>query len=164
MRQLDVFIAMLVLLALAAGLAWFRAEEVVLAGAARIVDGDTLVVAGRRIRLAGLDAPEMDQACLREGRDYPCGIVARDALRALLTGREPSCTIRGRDRYGRDLGRCTVAGADVGANLVRRGLAVAYGGYALEEAAARVSGAGLWAGPFTRPDEWRRAHPHEHVR
>lgn len=164
MRQIDGFIAVLVVLALAAGLAWFRAEDIVLTGAARIVDGDTLVVAGRRVRLAGLDAPEMDQLCLREGRDYPCGIVARDALRTLLAGREPSCAIEGRDRYGRDLGRCSVAGADLGADLVRRGLAVAYGAYTPEENAARAAGAGLWAGSFTRPDAWRRTHPHEHVR
>ncbi len=164
MRQIDGFIAALVVLMLAVGLAWFRAEEVVLTGATRIVDGDTLVVAGRRVRLAGMDAPEMDQVCLREGHDYPCGIVARDALRALLAGREPSCAVKGRDRYGRDLGRCSVAGVDLGADLVRRGLAVAYGSYAPEEHAARAAGEGLWAGSFTRPDEWRRTHPHERVR
>ena len=164
MRQIDGFIAALVVLALAAVLAWFRAEEVVLTGATRIVDGDTLVVAGRRVRLAGMDAPEMDQVCLRAGQDYPCGIVARDALRALLAGREPSCSISGRDRYGRDLGCCSVAGADLGADLVRRGLAVAYGGYAREEREARAALAGLWAGSFTHPDEWRRTHPQEHVR
>lgn len=164
MRQIDGFIAALVVLTLAIALAWFRAEEVALTGATRIVDGDTLVVAGRRVRLAGMDAPEMDQVCLRAGQDYSCGIVARDALRALLAGREPSCVIKGRDRYGRDLGRCSVAGADLGADLVRRGLAVAYGGYAREESEARAAGTGLWAGSFTRPDEWRRAHPHEHVR
>lgn len=164
MRQVDGFIAAILVLGLAAVLAWSRAEEVVLTGATRIVDGDTLVMAGHRVRLVGMDAPEMDQVCTRDGRDYPCGVVARDALGVLLAGREPSCAIKGRDRYGRDLGRCSIAGIDLGGDLVRRGLAVAYGGYAMEETAARVAGAGLWAGTFARPDAWRRAHPREHVR
>lgn len=164
MRQIDGFIAALVLIVLAAALAWFRAEEAVLTGPTRIVDGDTLLVAGRRVRLARMDAPELDQVCRREDHDYPCGVVAREALRALLAGREPSCTIEGHDRYGRDLGRCSVAGLDLGADLVRRGLAVAYGGYVFEEQVARAARAGLWAGSFDSPDAWRRAHPREHVR
>ena len=69
-----------------------------------------------------------------------------------------TCAVRGLDKYGRSLGRCSVQGEDIGAPLVRRGFAVAYGDYADEEEQARRAGLGLWAGTFDPPSEWRKAH------
>lgn len=152
----DLATAVLVLLALAAGiLVLNRPAE--LSGRARVVDGDTLAIGGRTVRLVGLDAPEVAQSCGREAARYPCGERAREALRALAHGGDVACRVKGRDRYGRALARCTKDGSDMGAELVRGGLAVGYGAYAAEEREARRSGAGLWAGPFERPSEWRKA-------
>ena len=39
-----------------------------LSGAAHIVDGDTLVIDETKIRLFGIDAPELDQSCTLKGR------------------------------------------------------------------------------------------------
>ena len=114
-----------------------------------------------RVRLVGIDAPELAQTCRRGDESYRCGEVASDALRALTRDAAVTCRLSGRDRYGRDLGRCSAGPADLGATMVRRGLAVAYGDYLREEAEARALGAGLWAGPFERPDEWRRRHERE---
>jgi len=47
-------------------------------GPARVIDGDTIDIAGTRIRLWGIDAPETRQTC--EGRDrqtYECGRPSR---------------------------------------------------------------------------------------
>lgn len=42
-------------------------------GRATVIDGDTLEVAGVRVRLWGIDAPESRQTCLRAEPPYPCG-------------------------------------------------------------------------------------------
>jgi endonuclease YncB( thermonuclease family) len=131
--------------------------ERVLKGPCWVIDGDTIVIDKVHIRLAGIDAPELDQTCERDAKPYRCGEVARDALRQLARA-ELSCQVSGRDRYGRDLGTCRAAGEDVGRTLVAGGLAVAYGRYDGEEREARQAGLGLWAGRFERPADWRKAH------
>ena len=124
-----------------------------------MIDGDSLRVDGIEIRLKGVDAPEMRQTCFRAGRPYGCGEQARRALEAKITGRPLACRIEGRDRYRRSLARCRLDGEDLGAWLVREGLAVGYRDYESEEAAARARGVGIWAGEFQNPGAWRQAHP-----
>ena len=52
-------------------------------GPARIIDGDTIEIAGERIRLHGIDAPEANQTCLDEnGKEWRCG---QEATLALIT-------------------------------------------------------------------------------
>lgn len=125
----------------------------------RVIDGDTLAISGRRIRLKGMDAPELAQTCARGAVTIRCGEEAREALAVLVQGREVACRTFGQDRYGRDLATCRAGGLDLGGTLVRRGLAVAYGGYTVEELAARAEGLGIWAGSFERPSDYRKRHP-----
>ena len=100
-----------------------------ISGEARVVDGDTLAVAGRRIRLHGIDAPETRQTCLRHGRRWACGKAATRAMRRLV-GRDPvRCEVRDRDRHGRAVAACFAAGRDLQRELVRQGLALAYRRY-----------------------------------
>lgn len=131
-----------------------------LQGWARVVDGDTIEIAGRRVRLHGIDAPERDQACERDGQPYACGTEATRALGAILAGRIVRCTGRDHDRYGRIVAVCWAGGADVGEAMVRNGWAVAFRRYSHDyvaaEAAARREKRGLWAGRFATPEDWRR--------
>lgn len=95
----------------------------------RIIDGDTLACNGKRIRLAGIDAPEMPGHC-RPGRECVAGDphAAANALRVLVSG-GISCTPQGTDAYGRTISRCTAQGRDVSCALVASGHAVErYGG------------------------------------
>lgn len=151
-----------VAIALAVGLVGIslliRGEDI--SGAVRVVDGDSLELDGRRIRLKGIDAPELSQTCERRGASYRCGEVARDALRDMTRAGPASCRITGTDRYQRSLAICIVLSDDLGAALVRRGLAVSYGGYQGEEREARSRHLGLWDGTFEVPSEWRRRHAH----
>ncbi|MCS6855826.1 MAG: hypothetical protein NZ523_13890, partial [Elioraea sp.] len=55
-------------------------------GSALVQDGDTLTIAGTRIRLHGVDAPELDQTCLRDGLPWPCGREAAFALAQRVQG------------------------------------------------------------------------------
>lgn len=162
MRALDLLAAGAILLLLVGCLAWLSPAEAPVSGVVRVVDGDTLGLAGRRIRLVGMDAPELTQTCDLGGKPYACGEVARDALVSLTRGFAVTCHAQGRDRYGRLLAMCEAAGLDLGASLVRNGLAVPYGGYAEEGRAARAERLGLWAGSFEMPSEWRRGHPERH--
>lgn len=125
-------------------------------GRAQVVDGDSLVVAAQRVRLAGIDAPELDQTCRRGAASYPCGREAKAALSRLIADATVSCAVIGRDRYGRDLAECTAGGADLNAAMVRAGQAIAFGNYEAEEGFAQAERAGLWGGEFARPADWRR--------
>jgi endonuclease YncB( thermonuclease family) len=125
-------------------------------GSAVITDGDSITLGATRIRLRGIDAPEYLQNCQMDGVNYACGKGSRAALVKLVGGRPVSCSGWQRDRYGRLLGDCTAGGIDLNRAQVEAGWAVAYGGYATEEAAARARKIGIWAGTFERPQDWRR--------
>lgn len=127
-----------------------------LAGRPHVSDGDSLRLGGRRIRLIGIDAPELSQTCTdRSGATWPCGRVSRDRLEALIGGASVMCGQHGLDKYGRTLATCTIGGRDVAAEQVRTGMAVSYGGYQAEQAAARAQGLGIWQGKFQMPRSYR---------
>ena len=134
-----------------------------IAGYARIVDGDTIRVAGVPIRLEGLDAPERDQPCTdQNGTSWPCGQAATRQLRERIGGRRVTCAPRAIDRYGRVVATCAQTdGATLNAWLVRQGWAIASGfTYADEEAAAKADKRGIWSGTFVTPRDWRRRKGH----
>jgi len=150
---------LLLVAAAVAALVILAEEQATVAGLGTATDGDTLRVGDLAIRLAGIDAPELRQSCTRDERPTECGVDAKAELARLVEGSVVRCRIEGRDRYRRYLARCRAGGADLGAVLVRSGLALSYdGGYDREEAQARAEKAGLWAGSFVDPAEWRREH------
>ncbi|WP_205961991.1 thermonuclease family protein [Paracoccus aestuarii] len=131
------------------------------AGSVRVLDGDTLDVAGTRVRLFGIDAPETAQTCTRGGRQWNCGAEATQALATQIGGQDVTCEERDIDRYGRVVGICHAGTRDLNAWMVRNGWAVAYrryGGdiYDADEIVARVAQRGVWSGSFVMPWDWRR--------
>ena len=56
-----------------------------LQGSTRVIDGDTIEVAGQRVRLHGIDAPEWRQPCVKEGWEWPCGEAATDATKVYVS-------------------------------------------------------------------------------
>ena len=160
MRRIGDLALALAILALVA-LVTARLDRVALrevAGRAAVADGDSLTILDERIRIRGIDAPELAQECTRDGHVYACGMEARSALVALISGEAVTCTGRERDRYGRLLARCEADGRDLGRMMVEAGWAVAYGDYEVAEAAARSTGRGVWAGSFQAPRDWRADH------
>src|SRR5690606_23742084 len=120
-------------------------------GPASVIDGDTISLAGERVRLRGIDAFERGQTCRRAGASYDCGAEARNALANLSAGRRLSCHGRTFDRYGRLVAVCMAGGVDLNAAMVDAGWAIAYGDYEGEERRARASKRGAWAGEFDEP-------------
>jgi endonuclease YncB( thermonuclease family) len=130
-------------------------------GQASVIDADTIEIHGTRIRLEGVDAPESGQRCLSgEAQVVRCGSIAANALDAFINSNPVSCTIDGKDRYQRLLATCSVRGENIQDWLVRSGHALAYRKYSSRyveaEAAAKASGAGVWAGQFVMPWDWRK--------
>jgi endonuclease YncB( thermonuclease family) len=130
-----------------------------LIGRASVIDGDTIEIHGRRIRLNGIDAPESSQTCEVNGKMYQCGQRASFALADFIAARTVSCQQTGTDRYRRAIAKCFAAETDLGRWMVSQGWAIAYRRYSLEyvdaEESARSSKAGIWAGSFVEPEQWR---------
>ncbi|MEO5805260.1 thermonuclease family protein [Devosia sp.] len=130
-----------------------------LSGRISASDGDSFHYGADRIRLLGIDAPELAQSCKRaDGAVWPCGRVARDRLAALLSAKI-TCAQDGQDRFGRYLATCQSANRDIGAIMVSEGLAVSSDNYGQEEMAARAAKRGIWVGPFENPRLWRDENP-----
>lgn len=127
----------------------------------RVVDGDTLDLGGERIRLFGIDAPEQGQTCDRKGAIWACGAWSSRVLADLVAKGPVTCVEQDRDRYGRSVAICRVAGRDLGAEMVRQGAARAYlrysNRYLPDENAARRAGAGVWSARMQSPETFR--HP-----
>ncbi len=106
-----------------------------------VVDGDTVVVNRIRVRLLGMDAPELSQ--------YG-GLKAKSHLIRLAGGRRVRVVPEGLDCYGRVLATIWLGEVDLGERMVRDGFARGESHfdrrYAVAEAEARRFGAGLWAG------------------
>jgi endonuclease YncB( thermonuclease family) len=140
-----------------------------------VVDGDTLAwrppncllsslgiaCPGQRLRLYGVDAFEGKQTCRdEEGKPWQCGVVATTRLKELVDGAGFACHVDHEfiDRHAREFAVCTAGGEDVGAILVREGLAFAYGRgaqYLAVETQAKQQRRGAWAGSFVRPQYFR---------
>lgn len=130
--------ASLALLAIA--LAARAGEEIV--GPARVIDGDTIRIGDTRIRLAGIDAPELDT---REGK------LARLFLVRALGNQEVRCRDTGERTYKRIVATCSIGTIDLGEFIVREGWArdwpkFSRGRYAEAEAEAQAAGRGIWRG------------------
>ncbi|MBF0626099.1 MAG: thermonuclease family protein [Magnetococcales bacterium] len=134
-------------------------------GPAAVIDGDSLRVGQREVRLHGVDAWEYDQTCPdRRGRPFACGRQAQEFLDRTVAGRTVTCALMDRDSYRRFVAVCRLDDQDLGALLVRAGWATAYTHYSRRylplERQARQERLGGWAGGPDRlpqsPRQWRR--------
>ena len=136
-------------------------DHIRLSGKASVTDGDTIRFGKTRVRLFGIDAPEIKQKCFFNDKSWNCGIEARKALVNMIGEQKVSCEKKDKDRYGRIIAVCMVGGVNLNALMVRGGWALAYRKYSKdyvdEELIARSGKTGLWKGTFKFPWEWRRS-------
>ncbi len=111
-----------------------------------VVDGETLRLGDRVLRLYGVGAPARGQAC---GAVADCGGMAARELALLVRDRAVECRIQGQDRFGRALGVCRAGGVELNASLVAAGWASAdeqtMPSLVPIEASARAASRGMWA-------------------
>ena len=128
------------------------------AAAQNITDGDTIKLSGTTYRLHGIDAPELKQDC-PDG--WPAGRLATTRLQQLIQGRTIVCEERDRDRYGRVVAVCRASGEDLGAIMVRQGMAWAFVRYSADyvglEARAKADRLGVHRHGCLPAWEWRAA-------
>lgn len=140
-----------------------QAAEPAIVGRAVVADGDTFTLGSTRIRLWGVDAPELHQTCtLPDGRPWTCGVQAREALKRIVAGRPVRCEPQYRDPNGRSVSKCAVVGKDLAERLVASGWALDFprysgGAYTSAELRARSRRFGVWQGALTAPSEWQAA-------
>ncbi|OJW72763.1 MAG: hypothetical protein BGO57_16140 [Sphingomonadales bacterium 63-6] len=154
------------LLPLALALVPTPAFAQLITGKAYAIDGDTLEMDGFRIRLLGVDAPEADQTCLREGSDWACGQASKATLAGMIEGTQVECEQRGHDNFRRIVAVCRAGAIDVADEQARLGMAVALPDFSLayvESAAlARANRIGIWGSQFQMPADYRAAHPEKY--
>ena len=132
-----------------------------ISGRADIIDGDSMKIGSRVVRLEAIDAPEGRQSCQNEGKRWPCGERAADRLRALTRGATLNCMVSRLDRIGRALATCYRGGLNINRQMVVDGWAVVFRGhdrYRRAERAAARGKKGIWTGKFERPHLWRDKH------
>ena len=149
-----------------------NAEEI--KGLAKIIDGDTVHINSKKIRLEGIDAPEIKQQCKKDflkisayigfnfTKDYSCGVVSKNKLIEKINNTEINCISTSKDRYKRYLATCYKEKINLNKWMVRRGYAVAYKRYSKDyvrdENYARENKLGIWQGKFIRPEKWRKLY------
>lgn len=137
------------------------AEE--FSGTGRAIDGDSLFVGGREVRLFGIDAPEYRQACRIGWSNWSCGADAAAALRTIIATHQLTCKAVDRDVYGRTVAICRAGAVDLATAMLEKGMAISLDNAPAEYTAAashsRLSRAGIWASEFEAPAAYRAAHP-----
>ena len=130
-------------------------------GKPRVIDGDPIHMAGERIRLHGIDAPDAKQICHdRDDKEWHCGEDATFALARFIEFHWITCRGDTRDRYGRLIAVCYAGPYDLNAKMVLVGWALAHRRYSRDyvdaEAETRQARVGMWRGEFVPPWEWRK--------
>ena len=126
----------------------------------KITDGDTIKFNGEKIRFSGIDTPELNQTCVKEGVKNSCGLTAKQILIDKIIDNKVKCIKEGKDRYKRILAECFVNNESLSRYLVRSGYAFAYRKYSkkfiIDEDYARANKLGMWSMEFEYPWDFRR--------
>ena len=146
------------------------AEEI--SGIPKVFDGDTVHIDNYKLRLEGIDAPEMRQQCKKESfkisffigftfyKDYSCGRVSKEKLITKIDTTEIKCISSSKDRYKRYIATCYKGKTNLNQWMVRNGFAIAYRRYSKkyvpDEVFAKENKLGLWQGKFMEPEKWRK--------
>ncbi len=147
-----------------------KSEEIKeITGFAKIIDGDTIKINSKKIRLHGIDAPEKKQTCQKPyltisffsfTKSYLCGQVSTNKLTKKINNQIIKCKIKDVDRYSRLIGECYKRNQNLNSWLVANGHAVAYRKYSKkyisDEINAKNNKLGIWQGKFEMPWNFRR--------
>ena len=127
----------------------------------RVVDGDTIVLNGEKIRISGIDAPELKQMCMNGDEKVFCGKTAKMILVKKIGNQTPECIREGKDVYKRTLAECFINGVSLSSFLVRSGYAFAYRKYSdkfiKDEEFAKENKLGMWTMKFQYPWDFRKS-------
>ncbi len=145
------------LVTLVLSLLWYNIS---LANNLKVVDGDTIILNGEKIRFSGIDTPELKQICMKDDQKIFCGISAKMLLIKKIGNKIPKCISEGKDVYKRTLAECFIDGESLSSFLVKSGYAFAYKKYSKkfikDEEFAKANKLGLWSMKFQYPWDFRK--------
>ncbi len=129
-------------------------------GKPKIVDGDTIHIGKNKIRLHAIDAPEINQKCIKNNINWDCGIESTKFLNSIIGNAQIECITNGKDRYERYIAVCYKDTINLNSQMVLNGWAIAYRYYSLdyiiEEEEAKSKNLGIWSGKFEEPYLFRK--------
>lgn len=135
-------------------------------GIAKVIDGDSISVDDREVRLFGIDAPEYHQTCFDGKRhEYSCGKASQEFLYDLINGKKVTCHYAEKDKYNRFLGKCEIGKISINQEIIKNGMAVIYNFTESDdvmdmlESKAKEQKIGIWQGAFQLPKDYRKSHP-----
>ena len=135
-------------------------------GSTFVIDGDSIKVGEKEVRLFGIDAPEYHQTCFDEkNKEYACGKASREFLNKLASKKEVVCLYSEKDKYNRFLAKCSLGEISINEELIKNGMAIIYDFKVANPAMVRLEEEakkkklGVWKGKFQLPKEYRKAHP-----
>ncbi len=140
-----------------------KTENKLLHGEAVAITGDTIKMGSNIFYMYGIASPHLDQTCIsKTGRNYSCGISAKNYLSEKINGQKLACSIIS-TAPAKGVATpiiCNAGKYDVGALMVAGGWAIpdTSGGmvYVQYEVEARKRQKGMWQGKFSTPWEWER--------
>ncbi len=153
MKYINIIIIISLCLCLSGCLGFESTPERTVANVTRIVDGDTVVIdSGEKVRLVGVDTPEVDEAYYEEAKQYMVDNVLGEQV-------ELEADVSNRDDFGRLLRYVWLDGELINEQLVLSGLAVSktyepdtryQETFDTAQSLAREKSVGLWSGSSGR--------------
>jgi len=136
---------------------------------AGVLDGDTLQIGKTVYQLAGIDAPELGQACNHDGHLWLCGLAAGYRLHKQLEMEttQIKCFVQPAPQ-GLPIAACLIGDEELSSILLKGGNVTALANspphYAAAEHLAKQASLGIWSGEFIPPSQWRKGRrlPNEH--
>ena len=135
-------------------------------GKISVIDGDSIRVGEKEVRLFGIDAPEYSQTCFNaKKQEYNCGHISREFLFKLANKKEANCFYAEKDKYDRYLSKCSIDKLSINEEIIKNGMAVIYNFTEADEkmknleAEAKTKKLGIWQGAFQLPREYRKENP-----
>jgi endonuclease YncB( thermonuclease family) len=136
----------------------------VISGYAKVIDGDSLEINHKQIRLHNIDAPEWNQSCTKDEEEYNCGADATSYMKQLTQNNIVTCTVLETGFYGRFLSSCiNEMNQNLGIEMIRSGWAIPYyndSEYYQFQQEAKTAKRGIWQGEFITPKLYRKLNPH----
>ena len=117
------------------------AENNVVKGKARIIDGDAIEINKEKIRFGGINSPERNETGYRLAKDKLIEKIANNILTCVME--------KNKDKYRRTVAECFINGESLSSFMVKKGYACDYiyyskGKYAKEQKYAKVNKLGVW--------------------
>ena len=135
-------------------------SQEVIQGKVNIIDGDTIHIGNNKIRLHGIDAPEINQICTINGADWECGKESKFYLENLIDLNNVICKVNDIDKYKRYVAICFINNININKKMVQSGWAIAYRyyseDYVADEEIAKKNKLGIWKGQFEEPYLFRK--------